>query len=98
MSFREEYFGEWKPISRYAGIGWVCFYFLFLVYAARDRAGFLFLDYAKLMIHECGHPLFSPFGYTIMMVRGPLAELIVPPLFPAYFFGGRERAGTAVCR
>ncbi len=97
MSFREEYFGEWKPISRYAGIGWLCFYFLFLVYAARDRAGFLFLDYANLMIHECGHPLFSPFGYTIMIMGGTLAELIVPLLCAVYFFWKREIAGTAFC-
>jgi len=27
-------------------IGWLCFYLLFLIYAARDRSGFLFLDFA----------------------------------------------------
>jgi hypothetical protein len=97
VGFLEEYFGEWKPISRYAGIGWLCFYFLFLVYAAADRSGFLFLDYANLMIHECGHPLFSPFGYTIMIMGGTLAELIVPLLCGAYFFWHREISGTAFC-
>jgi hypothetical protein len=97
VDFLEEYFGEWKPISRYAGVGWLCFYFLFLVYAARDRSGFLFLDFANLMIHECGHPLFSPFGYTIMILGGTLMELIVPLLCAAYFFWKREIAGTAFC-
>lgn len=97
MAFLEEYFGEWEPISRYAAIGWICFYFLFLVYAARDRSGFLFLDYANLMIHECGHPLFSVFGYTIMIMGGTLAELIVPVLCGVYFFWKREISGTAFC-
>ena len=97
MDFLEEYFGEWKPISRTAGIGWLCFYFLFLVYAARDRSGFLFLDYANLMIHEAGHPFFSWFGYTIMILGGTLAELIVPLLCAVYFFWQREIAGTAFC-
>jgi len=97
MAFLEEQFGEWKPISRYAGIGWLCFYLLFLIYAARDRSGFLFLDFANLMIHECGHPLFSGFGYTAMILGGTLAELIVPLLCTGYFFWKREIAGTAFC-
>jgi hypothetical protein len=97
MAFLEEYFGEWKPISRYAGIGWLCFYLLFFIYAARDRSGFLFLDYANLMIHECGHPLFSVFGYTLMILGGTLAELLVPLLCTGYFFWKREIAGAAFC-
>lgn len=97
MAFLEEQFGEWKPISRYAGIGWLCFYLLFLIYAARDRSGFLFLDFANLMIHECGHPLFSGLGYTAMILGGTLAELIVPLLCTGYFFWKREIAGTAFC-
>jgi len=45
-----------------------------------------FLDFANLMIHECGHPLFSGFGYTAMILGGTLAELIVPLLCTGYFF------------
>lgn len=97
MALLEEQFGEWKPISRYSALGWLAFYLLFLVYAARDHTGFLFLDFANLMIHECGHPLFSVFGYTMMILGGTLAELIVPLLCTAYFFWKREIAGTAFC-
>jgi hypothetical protein len=97
MVLLEEYFGEWKPISRYAGIGWLCFYVLFLVYAARERSGFLFLDFANLMIHEVGHPLFSIFGYTPMILGGTLMELLVPALCAVAFFWKREVAGTAFC-
>jgi hypothetical protein len=97
VALLEQYFGEWKPISRIAGIGWLCFYVLFLVYAAADRTGFLFLDYANLAIHECGHPLFSGFGYTMMIIGGTLAELIVPLLCAGYFFWRREISGTAFC-
>src|SRR5215470_640574 len=28
MAFLEDKFGEWKPVSRGAGIGWICFYLL----------------------------------------------------------------------
>jgi len=97
MAWLEEYFGEWKPISRYAGIGWLCVYALFLVYAARERSGFLFLDFANLAIHEVGHPFFSPFGYTIMIMGGTLMELLVPAACAAAFFWKREIAGTAFC-
>ena len=97
MAFLENYFGQWKPISRYAGIGWLCFYLLFLVYAAADRTGFLFLDYANLAIHECGHPLFSGFGYTMMILGGTLAELTAPLLCAVYFFWKREISAFAFC-
>src|SRR5258707_14294771 len=49
------------------------------------------------MIHECGHPLFSGFGYTIMILGGTLAELIVPLLCAVYFFWRREILGFAFC-
>ncbi len=95
MAFLSEHFGEWKNISRAAGIGWLCLYALFLLYAAADKTGFLFLDYVNLLIHEAGHFFFSWFGYTITILGGTLGELIVPLLCAAYFFWHREIAGFA---
>src|SRR5205814_1119930 len=43
VAFLEDKFGEWKPVSRGAGIAWPCFYSLFLLYAFTNRSGFLFL-------------------------------------------------------
>ncbi len=97
MAFLGEYLGDWKPVSRYAGIGWLCAYALFLIYAAVDRSGFLFLDYVNLIIHEGGHFFFSWFGYTITILGGTLAELLVPLLCAAYFFAHRETTGFAFC-
>src|SRR5229473_4213457 len=59
MAFLEEQFGDWKPVSRLAGIAWLSFYAIFLLYAFTSRSGFLFLDYANLIIHEGGHFFFS---------------------------------------
>ncbi len=95
MAFLEDYFGEWKPISRGAGIAWLCFYVLFLLYAFSDRSGFLILDYVNLIIHEGGHAFFSWFGYIITILGGTLGELIVPFLCAIYFFWRREIAGCA---
>jgi hypothetical protein len=92
-----ERFGEWKPVSKIAGISWLVVYLLFLIYAALDQSDFLFLDFANLMIHEAGHPLFSPFGYTMTILGGTLAELIVPLACFAYFFVKRETTGAAFC-
>ena len=92
-----ERFGDWKPVSKLAGISWVVVYSLFLLYAALDQSGFLFLDFANLMIHEAGHPLFSPFGHTMTILGGTLAELIVPLACFAYFFVKRETTGVAFC-
>ena len=76
----------WDRISRYAGIAWVLAYALFLIYAFRDASGFLFPDYANLMIHEAGHMFFGWGGYTLMLLGGTLGELLVPLLCGAYFF------------
>jgi hypothetical protein len=90
-------FGEWKPVSKPAGISWLFIYLLFLIYAALDQSGFLFIDFANLIIHEAGHPLFSPFGYTMTILGGTLAELSVPLACFAYFFVKRETTGAAFC-
>ena len=95
MSWFEAQLGDWKPISRIAGISWLCFYVLFLLYAASERSGFLFLDYVNLIIHEGGHFFFSWFGYTITILGGTLGELLVPLLCAVYFFFHRETAGFA---
>jgi len=88
---------EWKPVSRPVVVIALAFYLLFLLYAALNRSNFLFLDYANLMIHEAGHPLLSPFGFTLMILGGTLAELIVPLVCAAYFFFRRESTGVAFC-
>src|SRR5437773_7908050 len=96
---------EWKPVSRPVAMITMAFYLLFLFYAANNRSGFLFLDYANLAIHEAGHPLFgilggggeSGFGYTLMAMGGTLLELIVPLACAAYFFFRRECIGIAFC-
>ncbi len=93
MAFLEEKFGEWKPVSRGAGIAWLCIYALFLLYAFFDRSGFLFPDLVNLMIHEGGHFFFSWFGHTIMILGGTLGELFVPLLCSAGFFWQREPFG-----
>lgn len=97
MAFLEDQLGEWKPVSRIAGIAWLVFYALFLVYAFLNSSGFLFLDYVNLMIHEGGHFFFSWFGDTIHILGGTLGELIVPLLCAAWFFWQREASGFAFC-
>jgi hypothetical protein len=97
VSFFEDHFGEWKPVSRGAGIAWLSFYVLFLIYASTERSAFLFLDYVNLIIHEGGHFFFSWFGYTVTILGGTLAELLVPLFCTAYFFVQRETLGFTFC-
>lgn len=97
MALFSIYLGDWKRVPRYAGIAWLCFYTLFLIYAITDRSGFLFLDNVNLIIHEGGHFFFNWFGYTIMILGGTLGELLVPLFCAAYFFAHRETTGFAFC-
>ena len=93
VSLFEEQLGEWKAVSRGAGVAWLCAYGLFLVYAASNRSGFLFPDLVNLVIHEAGHLFFSWFGRTITILGGTLGELLVPLLCAVYFFWAREAPG-----
>lgn len=86
---------HWTRVSRVGGSIVVALYLLFLLYAWRDTTGFLFLDYANLIIHEAGHPFFSWFGHTLMILGGTLGELIVPALSAAFFFCHRQTYGFA---
>lgn len=86
-----------KPVSRAALTGWSIFYLLFLVNAAADDDGFLFIDHANLMIHEAGHFFFSWFGYYTQILGGTLGELLVPLLCGLYFFRKGETTAVAFC-
>ena len=97
MAFLSDDFPELKPVSRLAGIAWILFYLGFLLYAAADHTGFLFIDYVNLIIHEGGHFFFSWFGHTIMILGGTLGELLVPLLCAAYFWWKRETTAVAFC-
>jgi hypothetical protein len=96
---------DWKPVSRPVASIALAFYVLFLLYAAFDHTGFLFLDYANLAIHEAGHPLFGifadenqiGFGYTLMILGGTLLELLVPFACAVTFYFRREVPGVAFC-
>jgi len=84
---------QWRRVSRIGGGVCLAPYLLFLLYAWRDTSGFLCLDYANLVIHEAGHPLFSVFGYTVMILGGTLGELIAPLLCASFFFFQRQTYG-----
>ncbi len=65
-------------MPRAAFVGWAAAYVLFLIYAALNTSGFLFIDMANLMIHEMGHTLFSWAGYYTTILGGTLAQILVP--------------------
>ena len=94
MEFRiERPESEWQRVSRAGLVGWLVFYALFLLHAARDQSGFLLLDHVNLVIHEAGHMFFSWFGDTIMLLGGTLGELLVPLGIAVYFFWHRQTTG-----
>jgi hypothetical protein len=84
---------QWTRVSRIGGGLCIVFYLLFLLYAWRDRTGFLFADFVNLPIHEAGHYFFSWFGQTIMILGGTLGELLVPLFCAAFFFFHRQTYG-----
>jgi hypothetical protein len=88
---------DWRPISRGAILGWLIFYFLFLLYAFRMHGGYLFIDSANLVVHEGGHLLFRWFGPTLCLWGGTILQWMVPLLLAAYFFHERQPAAFVFC-
>ena len=80
----------WPEVSRPAAIGWIAFYVVFLIYAATNTTGFLFIDSANLVVHEGGHLLFAWFGETLCLWGGTILQWAVPFLLAVYFFTERQ--------
>ncbi len=91
----ETFDSSWQPVSRPAAIGWVAFYVAFLIYAAANWSGFLFIDNANLVVHEGGHLLFSYLGQTLGLWGGTILQWAVPLLLAAYFFAQRQTTACA---
>ena len=85
------------PISRGALLGWGVFYGLFLLYAAANTSGFLFIDHANLMFHELGHALFGWAGYYTQILGGTLGQLLVPLACTAVFIHRGQTTAVAFC-
>ena len=85
---------EWQPVSRPVFIAWLVFYALFALHIATDGDGFPITHPVNLVIHEAGHPIFHAFGYTMGILGGTLAEILVPLLIAAYFFRQRHTTGV----
>jgi len=86
---------DWHPISLAAATFWAAAYCLFMLYAAMNDTGFLFIDNVNLVIHEGGHLLFGWFGPTLGLWGGTLLQWLVPALLAAYFFTHRHTTGFA---
>lgn len=88
---------EWSPVSLPAFVTSAVFYGLFLLYAARDRTGFLLIDNVNLIVHEAGHLLFSWLGNTMSLWGGTILQWMVPLLLAMYFFVNRNAVAYAFC-
>lgn len=85
------------PVSRGALVAWSSFYAAFLLYAAADTTGFLFVDFANLMFHEAGHALFSWAGYYTQLLGGTIGQLLVPVACTLVFIRRGETSAVALC-
>jgi hypothetical protein len=97
LPFLESLEDPWLPVPRYALVGWLLFYVIFLCQAAVHRGPFLMIDVVFVPIHEGGHLLFRFFGMFISVAGGTLLQLFVPFALATYFAFRRQLQGTAFC-
>jgi len=70
---------------------------LFWLVILMSRMQFVWaIDHANVAIHETGHLLFRPLGFTMHMWGGTLFQLLMPLVIGVYFWRKRQAAGVAV--
>jgi hypothetical protein len=87
----------WEKLPRWGLFAWIAFYAIFLAYVFENDGGFLWIDYANLVVHEGGHLLFGWFGPTLGICGGTLLQWMVPALLAAYFYFQRKMTGLVFC-
>ena len=69
---------------------------IFFIYVLMNKDGYVrILDTFNLVIHEGGHFIFMPFGYTMYFMGGSLFQCILPAAFCVLFWRTRQPAGFA---
>ncbi|MBD0306040.1 MAG: hypothetical protein ICV76_05745 [Nitrospiraceae bacterium] len=70
---------------------------IWLLYLIKtSEEGFIFLDYANLVFHEAGHPIFGLLGETMGLYGGMMGQLVFPVAAAATFWRQGEPVGYAV--
>ena len=85
------------PVSLAALLGWIVCYGAFLIYAAANTTGFLFIDFANLLFHEAGHAVFSWAGYYTQILGGTFGQFLVPLACTLVFIRRGETTAVACC-
>jgi hypothetical protein len=88
---------SWEQPPRWAIFAWMAFYAIFIVYVLASDGGFLFIDYANLVVHEGGHLLFGWFGATLGIWGGTILQWSVPALLAVYFYIQRKMTAFVFC-
>jgi hypothetical protein len=86
----------WKAVSGVAAIATSLGLAWFFWLLKTDVDGFVFLDYANLVFHEAGHPIFGVFGSTLGLYGGTLGQLVFPVVALLAFWRQREPIGVTV--
>jgi hypothetical protein len=81
-----------SPQMAVASLGMI--WLLYLIKTSEE--GFIFLDYANLLFHEAGHPIFGLLGETMGPYGGTIGQLVFPAAAAATFWRQREPVGYAV--
>ncbi len=68
---------------------------LYVIYYIHTRYDWHLIDAADLGIHELGHNVFAPFGWTMHVAGGELLQTLVPFAFFIYFFFYRQLYSAA---
>jgi hypothetical protein len=88
----------WDEMTNRRALGIIGAIAVLGLYRSRSVEGWVpILDFANLVFHEAGHPIYGLLGSTMKLYGGTIGQLTFPILCAATFWYRRNSAGFALC-
>ena len=89
---------QWEPVSSSKLAAFAVGVTVFLVVVLLSPPGFVFLlDFANLLFHEAGHPIFGMLNDRLGVYGGTLGQLTLPAILMISFWRKAQPIPFAVC-
>jgi hypothetical protein len=89
---------RWEVMTRKELVAFAAGVAVFLVLVWRSEAGFVVpLDFANLLFHEAGHPIYGLLSERLMVYGGTMGQLTFPAILMVSFWRKRNAVSFAGC-
>jgi hypothetical protein len=82
---------RWEPVSARHAIAFAAGFVVFVALVFKSEPGFVMpLDFANLLFHEAGHPIYGMLSERLAVYGGTMGQLTFPAILAVSFWRKRE--------